>query len=53
MQKPVKFCSGFLGIIIFIFCITGEIDGIGRFACIVFGTLFSVLGMVLPGRKRN
>ena len=51
MRKLIKYGCGILGIIIFIFCITGEIEGVGRFACIVFGTLFSILGMTLSGRK--
>lgn len=44
MNKFLKVIFTTLGIIIFIYCITGEIDGVGRFPCILFGTIFSIIG---------
>ena len=50
MKKILSYLLFVLGIIIFIFCITGEIDGVGRAACIFSGTIFSVSGFLL---KKN
>lgn len=46
-KKLPKALFTLLGIAVFVFCIADEIDGVGRFACIVFGTLFSILGSLL------
>lgn len=50
MKKILKTIFTSLGIIIFIFCITGEINGIGRFACILFATIFCVVGSVIQSK---
>lgn len=50
MKKIFKLLFTLLGVIIFIFCITCEIDGIGRFACILFGTIFSIVGSLLKNK---
>lgn len=47
MKKYLKLLFTFLGIIIYIFCIVDSIDGIGRFACILFGTIFSIIGSLI------
>lgn len=50
MKKVLKTIFTILGIIIFIFCITDETDGIGRFACILFGTIFCIVGSVMQSK---
>ena len=47
MKKLLKWFFTLLGILIFVFCIGGEIDGVGRFACIVFATGFSIAGSAM------
>ena len=47
MKKLIKYASWLLSLAIFVYCIGNEIEGIGRFACIVMGTLFSILGCFL------
>lgn len=49
MKKLLKWGLTLLGIAIFLFCIGEEIDGVGRFACILFATGFSVAGSALKG----
>ena len=44
MRNFLKTFFTLVGIFIFIFCITDEIDGVGRFACIVMGSIFSLIG---------
>lgn len=43
-KNVTKIIMTLLGISIFIDGIVTEIDGIGRFAMILFGTLFSIIG---------
>lgn len=52
MKNMIKLILTFLGIIIFIFCIIEQIDGIGRFACILFGTVFSILGSFICQKRK-
>lgn len=47
----VKIFLMILGIGILDFGIITEIDGIGRFAMILFGTLFSVIACIIPFKK--
>ena len=47
MKKVFKWGLTVLGLIIFIFCICNNIDGVGRFACILFATVFTVIGSAL------
>ena len=47
MKKIIKWFFTILGIIIFVYCIGEGIDGVGRFACIVFASLFTVAGSAL------
>lgn len=49
MKKLLKWALTVLGIVIFIYCIGNEIDGVGRFACILFATGFTVAGSALKG----
>ena len=44
MKKLLKWAFTLLGILIFVYCIGAGIDGVGRFACIVFATAFSLVG---------
>lgn len=50
MRNIFKLLLTLLGTIIFIFCITCEIDGVGRFACILFGTIFSITGSLIKSK---
>lgn len=43
-NKIIKLILTLLGLLSLIFCITGEVDGIGRFALILFGVVFTLLG---------
>lgn len=49
MKKFLKLLCTTIGVVIFIACIAGEVDGIGRFAMVVFGTLFSYLCYFIKG----
>ena len=51
MKKTLKVFLTLLGIIIFVFCIGEEIDGVGRFACIFMGTLFTLIGSFLSTKQ--
>lgn len=44
MRKIMKLFTSLTGMSIFIYTIAAEIDGIGRFACILFGVIFSLIG---------
>lgn len=44
MKKILKTLFTLLGIAIFVFCIVTEVDGVGRFANILFGVLFTLIG---------
>lgn len=44
MKKFLKVLFTFSGILIFIVCIGEEVDGVGRFAMILFATIFSIIG---------
>lgn len=50
-RKLVKSIMTLLGITIFIYAIIISIDGIGRFAMILFGTIFTVIGSIMPIKK--
>ncbi len=47
---PGRACVA-LGLIALVYCIMGEVDGIGRFALIVFGVVLGVVGMFLPAQR--
>ena len=44
IKKILKFGLTTIGLLILILCITGEVDGVGRFAMILFGTIFTYIG---------
>lgn len=51
MMNIVKFILTTIGVAIFVACITGEVDGVGRFAMILFGTIFTYSGLLIKGKK--
>ena len=54
MKKNVfKVVLMILGIGILDYGIVTEIDGIGRFAMILFGTLFSIIACLMSFNKKN
>lgn len=54
MKKNVfKVVLMFLGIGILDYGIITEIDGIGRFAMILFGTLFSIIACLMSFNKKD
>lgn len=53
MKKIIKLLFSIIGIAIFVFAITDEIEGVGRFACILFGTLFSLIGSFMKIDDKN
>ena len=40
----IKLILTLIGLSSLIYCITGEVDGVGRFALILFGTVFVLIG---------
>lgn len=53
MKNLIKILFTLLGIAILIFGIISEIDGIGRFAVILFGTVFSLAGALMGFTKKK
>ena len=54
MKKNIlKIVLMILGIGILDYGIITEIDGIGRFAMILFGTLFSIIACLIPFSKKD
>ena len=54
MKKNVlKVVLMILGIVILDYGIITEIDGIGRFAMILFGTLFSIIACLMSFNKKD
>lgn len=54
MKKNIlKIILMILGIGILDYGIITEIDGIGKFAMILFGTMFSIMGCVIPFEKKD
>ncbi len=54
MKKNIlKIVLMILGIGILDYGIITEIDGIGRFAMILFGTLFSIIACLMPFDKKD
>ena len=47
MKKLLKWFLTLTGTVIFVFCIAEGIDGVGRFACILFATVFTVVGSAI------
>lgn len=47
IRKALPYLFTLLGITIFVDAIVEGIDGVGRFAMILFGTLFVSLGLIL------
>lgn len=43
-DKIIKLILTLMGLSSLIFCITDEVDGVGRFALILFGTVFVLVG---------
>ncbi len=53
MKKNIlKIFLMILGIVILDYGIISEIDGIGRFAIILFGTLFSIVACLISFNKK-
>ena len=52
-RKFIKLIMMVLGIGILDWGIISEIDGIGRFAMILFGTIFSIIGCVISPYKKD
>lgn len=48
-NKITKFSLTSIGVAIFISCITGNVDGVGRFAMIASATTFVYLGLFIKG----
>ena len=46
-RKLIKFCFTTLGLVILLACIMGEVDGVGRFAMIFSGVLFTYIGFFI------
>lgn len=44
MKKLIKFCFTTAGVAILLGCIMQEVDGVGRFAMILSGTVFTYVG---------
>ncbi len=54
MKKNIlKIAMMILGIGILDYGIITEIDGIGRFAMILFGTIFSIIACIIPFEKKD
>ncbi len=54
MKKNIlKIILMILGVGILDYGIITGIDGIGRFAMILFGTMFSIMGCVIPFKKKD
>ena len=47
----IKLILTLIGLLSFIYCITGEVNGVGRFALILFGTVFVLLGAFKKNNK--
>lgn len=52
-KNVIKIIMMILGIGIFVDGIITSIDGIGRFAMILFGTIFSIIGSIMQFEKKN
>lgn len=52
MKTILKWLFCIIGIGIFVFTIVEEIDGIGRFACILFGVIFTFLGTYMSSSRK-
>lgn len=48
-RKILKFCLTTFGLVILLACIMGEVDGVGRFAMIFSGVLFTYIGFFIKG----
>lgn len=48
-RKIIKFALTTMGLALLIGCITGEVDGIGRFALVFGGIVFIYIGFFLKG----
>lgn len=44
IRKLLKFGFTTIGLLILVLCIAQEVDGVGRFAMILFGTIFTYIG---------
>ena len=53
MKNLIKVILTILGSVILVAGIINEIDGIGRFAMILFGVLFSIIGSFIPFEKKE
>ncbi len=53
LKNIIKIILLVLGVIILDMGIITEIDGIGRFAMILFGTVFSIVGGLLSFQKNK
>lgn len=53
LKNIIKMCMIFWGNGILVAGIISEIDGIGRFAMILFGVLFSVIGGCMSFNKKR
>lgn len=49
-RKIIKFCLTTIGLAILVSCITGEVDGIGRFAMVLSGVVFIYLGYFIKDK---
>lgn len=48
-RKIIKFCLTTIGLAILLACIMEEVDGVGRFAMILSGVLFTYAGLFVKG----
>lgn len=53
IKNIIKIIFTLLGIGILVSGIITEIDGIGRFAMILFGTIFSIVGSLIEFKKMD
>lgn len=53
MNNIIKIILMILGIGILDYGIITEIDGIGRFAMLLFGTIFAVIASLMSFKERN
>ncbi len=52
-KNIIKIMMMIFGIGILDWGIITEIDGIGRFAMLLFGTLFTIIACIIPFKKKN
>ena len=53
MRKFIKLLLTFSSIAIFVSAIINEVDGIGRFAMILFATVFAIVGSFLQWTRQT